>query len=138
MVWATMAGIVAVAQNRPAGFAGQATGLSAWWDFALGLGTALSPPVWWIAIQALLTSWVPRSDRLGRIGRSGLVLFGVAECVGALGEPITYAIFAPGTFNAGLAGIQAGMIVLPAVMAVAGVRTMKKVGPDVRAQPSRR
>src|SRR5262245_12888590 len=126
IVWATAAGIVAIAQNRPAGFAGQATGLSATNDFLFGIGTALSPPLWWIAIQALLTRWAPRPDRIGRIGIYGLILFGVLECVGALGEPITYTVFAPGTFDPFLAIVQAGMIVLPAIMAVFGVRALRR------------
>jgi len=126
IVWATVAGMIAVAQNRPAGFAGQSTGLSAMNDFLFGIGTALSPPIWWIAAQALLTRWAPRRDRFGRIGIYGLIVFGVLECVGALGEPITYTIFAPGTRDLFLAVIQLGMIGLPAMMAAAGVRALRR------------
>ncbi len=125
MIWATIAGVVAIVLQRPAGFAGRSTGLSASQDFLFGIGTALSPPIWWIAIQLLLTRWAPRKDRLGRVGIWALIAFGVGECIGALGEPITRASFAPDTFNPLLAGIQTGMIVLPALMAFRGIRALR-------------
>jgi len=122
VVWATTAAAVAIAQGRPAGFAGEQTGLPAGKDFLFGMGTALSPPLWWIAIQLLLTRWLGRADRFRRIGIYGLIVFGILECVGAMGEPITFTIFRPATLDPFLAVIQAGMIVLPAAMALFGVR----------------
>src|SRR5262245_20082800 len=125
VAWATIAASMAIVQQRPAGFAGQATGLSAGQDYLIGLGTALSPPLWWIVIQLILTRWVARGDRWRRVGIYGLMLFGVLEFIGALGEPITLAIFRPATFDPFLAVIQAGMIVLPAAMAWLGVLALR-------------
>ena len=50
---------------------------------------------------------------------------GVLECIGASGEPITLVVFRPATFDPLLAVIQAGMIVLPAAMALFGVRASR-------------
>jgi len=117
LAWATVAGIIAIARDLPAGFAGQASGLPVRGDFVFGMGTALSPPVWWMVIQLLLTRWAARSDRRRRAGVLGLIVFGLLECIGALGEPITYEVFSPSTLDPGLALIQSGMIALPAAMA---------------------
>jgi len=122
VAWATVAAIVAIIQNRPAGFAGQSSGLSVGKDYLLGMGTALSPPLWWIAIQLLFTRWLGRPDRWRRIGVYGLIVFGICECLGASGEPITLVVFRPATFDPLLAVIQAGMIVLPAAMTLFGLR----------------
>ena len=84
--------------------------------------------IWWVAIQAVLTRWTSRGDRFGRIGLYGLIVFGAAECIGALGEPITYAIFSADRFDPFLAVIQAGMIALPAVMAILGARALPRRG----------
>jgi len=111
--------------GRPAGFAGQSSGLSAGKDYLIGMGTALSPPLWWIAIQLVLTRWVSRPDRFRRVGIYGLIVFGVLECMGAMGEPITFTVFRPASFDPLLAVIQAGMIVLPAAMVLFGVRAPK-------------
>jgi hypothetical protein len=116
IVWASVGGIVAIVQDRPAGFAGQESGLAVWKDFVFGMGTALSPTAWWIALQSLLTWWTRRSDGLRTVAIYGLTLFGFGEFIGALGEPITYAIFRPETFNPFLAVVQGGMIVLPAAI----------------------
>jgi len=116
LVWASIGGIVAVMQDRPAGFAGQQSGLAVWKDFVFGMGTALSPTVWWLAIQALLTHWAPRGDRLGRVGVYGLLLVGFGEFIGAIGEPMTYVVFRPSTFDPLLAIVDSGLIILPALM----------------------
>src|SRR5262245_34836369 len=47
LAWASVAAAVAVARDLPAGFAGTHSGLSASRDFLFGMGTALSPPLWW-------------------------------------------------------------------------------------------
>jgi hypothetical protein len=120
IVWATAGAVVAIIQNRPAEFGGQESGLPVVNDFVYGMGTALSPTLWWILLQGVFTDWARRAGRLGRIGIYGLIVFGVCEFIGALGEPITYEIFRPETFDPFLAAIQGGMIVLPALVVIFG------------------
>jgi hypothetical protein len=80
------------------------------------MGTALSAPLVWMVAQALLTwlAWNQRNRR-STWGVIGLALFGAATFIGALGEPITYELLNPVTFNPLLAVIQAGMIIIPFV-----------------------
>jgi hypothetical protein len=69
-------------------------------DFIYGRGTALSPPLVCMVAQALLT-WLAwnQMNRRSTWGVIGLTLFGAATFIGALGEPITYELLNPVTFN---------------------------------------
>ncbi len=91
------------------------------------MGTALSPPILWLVAQAFLT-WLAwnQTKRKSTWGVIGLALFGVAEFGGALGEPITYELLNPGTFNPLVAVIQAGMIIIPFVMMVFGIQEWRR------------
>jgi tetrahydromethanopterin S-methyltransferase subunit E len=51
---------------------------------------------------------------------------GFAEFIGALGEPITYELLDPVTFNPLLAVIQAGMIIIPLVMMVFAIQEWRR------------
>jgi hypothetical protein len=86
--------------------------------------------VWWMVPQALLT-WLAwnQTNRGSTWGVIGIALFGVAEFIGALGEPITYELLNPATFNLLLAVIQAGMIIIPLVMMVFGPTFISFCGP---------
>src|SRR5437016_679714 len=98
LVWASIATIVAIVQNRPAEFAGMSTGLPVGQDFLIGNGTALSPSLWWMIPHAILTFLAQRRGRWGMVGVLVLTIFGCVEFVGAMGEPITPAVFNPATF----------------------------------------
>jgi hypothetical protein len=128
LAWASLAAAVAIVQDRPAEFGGTSSGLSVWKDFAFGMGTALSPPLWWMIVQAIFTALVARKasgPKSVTVGIGVLTLSGLAEFIGAAGEPITLQAFKPATFNPLLAVVQAGMIALPAVLAIAGVRAWR-------------
>jgi hypothetical protein len=127
LIWASIATAVAIVLNLPAQFGGSTTGLPVVQDFIYGMGTALSPSLWWMVPQALLT-WLAwnQTNRRSTWGVIGLTLFGFAEFIGALGEPITYELLDPITFNLFLAVIQAGMIIIPLVMTVFAIQEWKR------------
>jgi hypothetical protein len=121
LIWTSIATVVAIIFNLPAQFGGSTSGLPVVQDFLYGMGTALSPPLVWMVAQALLT-WLAwnQMNRRSTWGVIGLTLFGATGFIGALGEPITYELLKPATFNPLLAVIQAGMIIIPlALMAFA-------------------
>lgn len=104
---------IAISENRPAEFGGTSTNLTVVQDFLYGQGTAMSPPLYWLVIQAILTIIAPRRNFWGVIGVAGLALFGFLSGIGALGEPIIKEIFSLETFNLLKAIVQVGMIVVP-------------------------
>src|SRR5262245_48694837 len=106
----------------PAGFGGMSSGLSVTNDFLIGMGTALSPPLWWMLAQAFFTLRVARTAGRSRGSIIALIAFGAMECIGALGEPVTLQAFSPSTFDPLLAVTQLGMIVLPLLTAIFGLR----------------
>ena len=92
------------------------------------MGTALGPPLlWWMVPQALLT-WLAwnQMNRRSTWGVIGLTLFGAATVIGALGEPVTYELLNPVTFNPLLAVIQAGLIIIPFVMMVFAIQEWRR------------
>jgi hypothetical protein len=122
LAWATGAAVLAIARNMPAGFGGMSSGLSVTNDFLVGMGTALSPPLWWMLAQAFFTLRTARTAGRSRGAVVALIAFGATECIGALGEPVTLQAFAPSTFDPLLALTQLGMIVLPLLTAIFGFR----------------
>src|SRR6476660_5433911 len=121
MVMALIAGLVAIAQNLPAEFAGSSTGLTATQDFMYGMGTALSPPLYLLPIQIALLWLARRRDRWGQVGVGGLTVIGLMTCFGALGEPINRRIFNPATFEPVKAALMTGMILIPVVIVIFGL-----------------
>ena len=121
LVWATCAALVAIVRDLPAGFAGFSTGLSARDDFLIGIGTALSPPLWWMLAQAFFALRAWRTSPPSRGAIAALTGFGLLEFIGALGEPVTFRALAPSTFDPLLAVVQLGMILLPLGAACFGV-----------------
>jgi len=112
---------VAIAANRPAAAPGvSSTGLPIVRDFLYGNGTAMSPPLYWLIAQALLTVLARRRDRWGTIGVAGLTIVGLLFGIFGFLEPIVLEIFNPKTFDLPTAIIEAGIIVLPFVMAAFG------------------
>ena len=70
-------------------------------------------------------------------GGIGLALFGAATFIGALGEPITYELLNPVTFNPLLAVIQAGMIIIPLVMMVFAIQEWRRRRSETKQKESR-
>ena len=125
---ASIGGAAAIVWNRPAQFGGSTSGLPVVQDFIYGSGTAMSPPLlWWMVPQALLT-WLAwnQMNRRSTWGVIGLTLFGAATVIGALGEPVTYELLNPVTFNPLLAVIQAGLIIIPFVMMVFAIQEWRR------------
>jgi uncharacterized membrane protein YeaQ/YmgE (transglycosylase-associated protein family) len=128
LIWATIGAVVAIVLNRPAQFGGSTSGLPVVQDFIYGTGTALSPPLlWWMVPQALLT-WLAwnQMNRRSIWGVIGLTIFGAFVFTGALGEPITYELLNPITFNLLVAVIQAGMVIIPFVMMMFGIQEWRR------------
>jgi NAD(P)-dependent dehydrogenase (short-subunit alcohol dehydrogenase family) len=128
LIWASIGAVEAIVLNLPAQFGGSTSGLPVVQDFIYGTGTALSPPLlWWMVPQALLT-WLAwnQTNRSSTWGVIGLTFFGALEFIGALGEPITYEVLNPVTFNLLLAVIQAGMTIIPFVMMVFGIQEWRR------------
>jgi hypothetical protein len=129
LIWASIGGVVAIVLNLPAQpFGGLTFGLPVVQDFLYGMGTALGPPLlWWLLPQAFLT-WLAwnQKNRRSTWGVIGLMLFGAFEFIGALGEPITYELLSPATFNPLLAVIQAGLITIPLVMTVFAIQEWRR------------
>jgi hypothetical protein len=128
LIWASIGAVVAIVLNRPAQFGGSTSGLPVVQDFIYGTGTALSPPLlWWMVPQALLT-WLAwnQMNRGSTWGVIGLAIFGAFVFIGALGEPITYELLNPVTFNPLVAVIQAGMIIIPFVMMMFAIQEWRR------------
>ena len=125
---ASIGGVVAIVLNRPAQFGGSSSGLPVVQDFIYGSGTAMSPPLlWWLVPQGLLT-WLAwnQTNRRSTWGVIGLTLAGAATLIGAVGEPITYELLNPVTFNPLVAVVQAGMVIIPLVMMVFGIQEWRR------------
>ena len=121
MIVALIAGVVAIAENLPAEFAGSSTGLTAPQDFVYGMGTALSPPLYAVVIQLALTALTRRSDGWGMFGVVGLILMGLFTFIGALGEPIRNQLFNVETFDFPKAAIMTGTTLLPLFIVAFGI-----------------
>ncbi len=75
-----------------------------------------------ICWHKVLTILVSRRDHWRGVGVVGLTLFGFFSMIGALGEPILIEIFKPATFNLFQALIYAGMILVPFLTLIFGIR----------------
>lgn len=116
---------VAIHENLPSEFGGTEYGGSVRRQFLLLPGTALSPPLGGMLTHAACNVLASRPGKLGKIGVIGLIAHGVFFTVGMLGEPITYKVLNPRTFNLPKATIVVSNIVLPALMIKYGLRALK-------------
>lgn len=121
VVWASIAAVVAIAENRPGEFAGFSTGLSPLQNFLYGMGTGMSPPLIHLMVQVAFTMLAPRRDRWGGVGVVGLAIFGLLTVIGAIFEPINLELLNPMTFNLPRALLQSGMIIIPFAMMIFGI-----------------
>ena len=90
--------LVCLYGHVPAEFGGIVHGEPVVWDF-LRVGTALSPPLTGLLIQAALTYCAGRIGHVGKVGIVGLTLLGASFTAGQFGEPIVYRALAPATFQ---------------------------------------
>jgi hypothetical protein len=125
IIFALVGAGVAIRENRPSDPGGWSTGLPALQDFLYGNGTAMSPPLYMIIAVAVLTLLAFRRDRWGKVGVGGLTICGLLFSIGALVEPILFEIFKPEQFDFFKTVIEIGMIIIPLVMMVLGVREWK-------------
>ena len=121
MAAALIAGWVAISQNLPAGLGGYRSELTVTQEFLYGMGTAISPPIYTILIQAILLVLAYRKDRWGTVGVLGLALFGLINFIGAISEPINRRIFNPATFDPLKAVLMGMLILLPLAILVFGI-----------------
>ena len=121
VVWASIAAVVAIAENRPGEFAGFSTGLPPLQNFLYGMGTGMSPPLLHLIVQVAFTMLAPRRDRWGGVGVVGLAIFGLLTVIGAIFEPINLELLNPMTFNLPRALLQSGMIIIPFAMMIFGI-----------------
>lgn len=126
VAWSIVAGIIAIARGLPAEFGGSESQNSVTQEFVYGMGTALSPPLYWLVVLLVSVALLPRADVWGTVGAAVLTASGVLTFVGALGEPITWRVLAPATFDPLLALIQAGMIVIPVAVAIFGWQEFRR------------
>lgn len=131
VVFALLAAVVAIAENRAGEFAGFSTGLPPLQNFLYGMGTGMSPSLLHLIIQVVFTIIAPRGDRWGGIGVVGLAIFGFLTVNGALWEPINLELLNPVTFNLPRAVIQLGMIIIPFAMMVFGILEWSRRRPHV-------
>lgn len=122
MVIALIGAVVAIIENRPANAGGFSTGLPVVRDFLYGNGTALSLPLYMLIALAIYTILAPRRDRWGTFGVAGLTIAGLLFCIGALVEPILLEIFNPASFDLSKALREVGLIIVPFLMMVFGIR----------------
>lgn len=124
LVNASMGAAIAIQQDLPMDFFGIRTGWSASGDF-LGPGTALSPGVPMLLSHAALTALSARPDRTGHKATVGLVILGIAETAGAIGEHITQQALL-GRQSPERTVVAVGNVVLPALMAYSGIRDLRR------------
>ena len=136
LIWASIGAVVAIVLNLPAQFGGSTSDLSVVQDFLYGKGTSLGPPLLWYMVPQALLTWLAwnQTNRRSTWGVIGLTLFGAATFIGALGEPITYELLNPATFNPLLAVIQAGLIIIPFVMTVFAIQEWRRRRSETKQQ----
>src|ERR671921_639406 len=94
-------------------------------EFFKGGGTALSPGLIMMAMQAICTILSTRSGRAGKAGSAGLTLLGAGGTIGVLGETITYRVLSPKTFDHPKAAIVLAAIILAPLMTILSWRRLR-------------
>jgi hypothetical protein len=107
--------------------AGLYVGRDASAEFLKGGGTALSPGLIMMSMQAACTILSTRGDRAGMVGSAGLTLLGAGGTIGMLGETITYRVLSPSTFDPPKAAIVLANSVLAPLMTILGWRRLRAV-----------
>lgn len=114
---------VAIREDLPGEFVGRRSGREASADF-LRTGTALSPGLPMLAAQGVCTVLSTRGGKAKTVGIAGLTALGAGATVGMLGEPITYRVLSPNTFDLSKVPLVSAFIVLPSLMTILGVKQL--------------
>jgi hypothetical protein len=125
---ALVAALAAITANRSADPLGESTGLPVVQDFLYGKGTAMSPPLYWLVGQAILTALARRLDRWGAVCVVALTIIGLLFGVFGFAEPIVLEIFNPATFDVLKAIIVTGTTILAFLMMVFGILELVRRG----------
>jgi hypothetical protein len=121
IVIVSIGAVIAIVENRPPEAWGTSNSLPVWQAFLVGSGTAMSPPLYWLIAQAILTAVAPRRDRWGGASIIGLILMGLLFSIFGALEPIVLEILNPETFSLLKAIVVAGGVVLAFLMVVFGI-----------------
>ncbi len=126
LVNSAMGAVVALREKLPAEWiAGLYVGRDASAEFFKGGGTALSPGLIMMAMQAICTILSTRSGRAGMAGSAGLTLLGAGGTIGVLVETITYRVLSPKTFDPPKAAIALAAIILAPLMTILSWRRLR-------------
>jgi hypothetical protein len=120
---ALIAGAIAVSRNLPAQPLGEGSGSGrpVLQEFLYGNGTAISPGLPWLALQAVLTFIASRKFRWSIVGVIGLALSGLLTGIFAMTEPMFRKIFSFSPFDLLLVVVEAAIVVLPFLMLIFAV-----------------
>jgi len=113
--------VIAIIENLPAEAAGLTSSAPVWQGFLYGNGTAMSPPLYWLIAQAILTALAPRGGLWGIVGIVGLMVTGLLFSVFGALEPIVLKIFSPASFDLLKVIIVTAGIILAFLMVVFGL-----------------
>jgi hypothetical protein len=138
LVSMSIGAILSIVLHYPARFGGLLSGNDVLQDFLLLNGTALSPDLWLLLGQFVLTGCALRRGRVGMVGVIGLTLLGAVTTLGQLGEPITVRAFSPATFDGAQVSLVAVNIAGSLLMVVFGIlegRSRRQANWATGAQP---
>lgn len=138
LVSASIGAILSIVLSLPARFGGLLSGNNVLQDFLLLNGTALSPDLWLLLGQFVLTGCALKRGRVGMVGVIGLTLLGTVTTLGQLGEPITVRAFSPATFDSTQASLVVVNIASSLLMVVFGLlewRSRRQANWSRGAQP---
>lgn len=115
---------IGIDREEPAGWLGISTGLTAKQDFLYGLGTGISPPLWFLVLF-VAASWAPIwGGRARRVGIAALTVSGLIILIGQLGEPITYRALSASGLGGAESWVVMGNLILGAALLVFGARAL--------------
>ena len=123
----TIGARVAIREDLPGEFAGMTRWYDPSADFFRGGGTALSPGLPMMAAQVVFTVLSTHDGRSGKIRAVGVAALGAGSTVGVLGEPMTYRVLSPRTFDPAKAPIISAAIVLSALMTSFGTSRLHAI-----------
>ena len=118
IAFAIVAGILGISRNLPAEPMGEGsgTGRPVLQEFLLGNGTAISPGLSWLALQAVLTFIAGRRDRWGTTSVVLLAFHALLSGIFATTEPTFRRVFTPATFDPLLMVVELANVVLPCLV----------------------